>query len=189
MNKTTKVFTLQITTQNVNYRVPSSTSIETIGKHYLFRSLNNRNVRRHYTVSSCMKKETYQEYMNAIRSFREKKPQIQFDERVLVENSSTNEIIFTAKNYNMIGGLSQLMHSAADDERYEVKALLGKGLNLKKDGVHLAFVGGTGVLVFVDLIALLIRQNLGLLKSREPISIFETNSTFKFVLYASFASR
>ncbi len=88
----------------------------------------------------------------------------------------------------MIGGLSHLLHTANESEPYEVKALLGKGLNLQNSGVHVAFVGGTGVLVFVDLIALLIRQNLGLLKSETP-RIFETNSTFKFVLYASFASR
>jgi hypothetical protein len=76
VNKTTKVFTLEITTPNVDYQVPPSTSIETIGKHYLMRSLSNRNVRRHYTVSSCMKRETYQEYLNAIKQFREKKPSI-----------------------------------------------------------------------------------------------------------------
>jgi NAD(P)H-flavin reductase len=89
----------------------------------------------------------------------------------------------------MVGGLSQLLHTAANNETYEVKALLGKGLNLQKDGVHVAFTGGTGVLVFVDLIALMIRQNLGLLKSGAEIPLFETGSTFKFVLYASFASR
>ena len=158
INKLTKVFTFQITSPSeVNYRVPPSTSIETIGKHYLVRSLNNPNVRRHYTLSSCMKPETYKEYLNAIQQFRNKSPYINFNEKVLVENSGKNEIIFTAKNYQMVGGLSQLLHTAGQDETYEVKALLGKGLNLQKDGVHVAFAGGTGVLVFVDLIALLIR--------------------------------
>ena len=81
------------------------------------------------------------------------------------------------------------MHTAGHSERYEVKALLGKGLNLQKDGVHVAFTGGTGILVFIDLVALIIRQNLGLLNSSPPIPIFAPGSTFKFVLYASFASR
>lgn len=49
------------------------------------------------------------------------------------------------------------MHTGEQEERYEVKALLGKGLNLQKDGVHVAFTGGTGILVFIDLIALMIR--------------------------------
>lgn len=39
---------------------------------------------------------------------------------------------------------------------------MGKGLGLSSKGTHVAFVGGTGVLVFVDLIALMIRNNLGL---------------------------
>ena len=40
----------------------------------------------------------------------------------------------------------------------------------------------------MDLVALLLRQNLGLLKSKASIKIFEGKS-FKFVLYASFPSR
>ena len=40
---------------------------------------------------------------------------------------------------------------------YQIKALLGKGLGLKKEGTHAAFVGGTGVLVFMDLVALMLR--------------------------------
>ena len=38
---------------------------------------------------------------------------------------------------------------------------LGKGLNVKPTGVHIAFSGGTGVLVYIDLVAYLIRENLG----------------------------
>lgn len=40
---------------------------------------------------------------------------------------------------------------------------MGKGLGLTKYGSHLAFAAGTGVLVFLDLIALMIRLNLGLI--------------------------
>jgi hypothetical protein len=41
------------------------------------------------------------------------------------------------------------------------------------------------VLVFMDLIALMLRQNVGLLKEKSPIN----GASFKFVLYASFPSR
>ena len=90
----------------------------------------------------------------------------------MVENSGKNEITFTAKNYNIIGGLSQFIHNSSENEIFEVKALLGKGLNLQKDGVHVAFTGGTGILVFVDLIALMIRYNLGLLTSGTNMPMF-----------------
>lgn len=59
-----------------------------------------------------MKPDTYKEYLNAINQFKNKAAQISFNDRVLVENSGSNEIIFTAKNYNIVGGLSQLMHTA-----------------------------------------------------------------------------
>lgn len=41
------------------------------------------------------------------------------------------------------------------------------------------------MLVFMDLIALMLRQNLGLLKEKSPIN----EDSFKFLLYASFPSR
>ena len=44
------------------------------------------------------------------------------------------------------------------------------------------------MLVFMDLVALLVRQSLGLLNNKPSIKIFE-GKTFKFVLYASFPSR
>jgi len=96
--------------------------------------------------------------------------------------------VFTAKNYNIVGGLSQNLHTSAPEEAYQVKALLGKGLNFKREGAHVAFTGGTGVLVFMDLVALLLRYNLGLLNNQASIPIFE-GKTFKFVLYASFPSK
>lgn len=40
---------------------------------------------------------------------------------------------------------------------------MGKGLGLTNFGTHIAFAAGTGVLVFLDLIALLTRLNLGLI--------------------------
>jgi hypothetical protein len=39
---------------------------------------------------------------------------------------------------------------------------MGKGLDLASNGIHIAFTGGTGVLPFLDLVAYLIRLNLGL---------------------------
>jgi hypothetical protein len=63
---------------------------------------------------------------------------------------------------------------------------MGKNLGLDSTGTHLAFVGGTGILVFIDLVAYLIRLNLDLLKPGDD-NIIDKNS-FRFVLYASFAN-
>ena len=67
---------------------------------------------------------------------------------------------------------------------YQVKALLGKGLGIHQEGNHVAFVAGTGILVFIDLVAFLIRQNLGLMNGLDNVIL--NKEKFKFTLYASF---
>ena len=37
---------------------------------------------------------------------------------------------------------------------------MGRGLRPKQSGIHIAFSAGTGVLIFMDLVAYLIRQEL-----------------------------
>ena len=63
---------------------------------------------------------------------------------------------------------------------------MGKGLGIKNEGVHIAFTAGTGILVFVDLVAFLVRKNLKLLKENESDKL---GDSFKFVLYVSFPNR
>ena len=63
--------------------------------------------------------------------------------------------------------------------------MMGKNLGLSATGTHIAFVGGTGILVFSDLVAYLVRLNLSLLDEGDDNIIDKHN--FKFVLYASFA--
>ena len=40
---------------------------------------------------------------------------------------------------------------------------MGKGLHIEEEALNIAFVAGTGSLVFVDFVALLLRKNLDLL--------------------------
>lgn len=44
---------------------------------------------------------------------------------------------------------------------------MGKGLGIQPSGIHIAFAAGTGVLVFLDLVAFLIRKNMGLMGKKE----------------------
>ena len=62
---------------------------------------------------------------------------------------------------------------------------MGKGLNLKKDGEHVAFAAGTGALVYLDVVARLIMQSANM--SLEGIETFDPS--FKFHFYVSFATR
>jgi hypothetical protein len=42
-------------------------SLDFLGKHYLIRNSANPRVKRHYTITNCMKKEVYKEYMRIIK--------------------------------------------------------------------------------------------------------------------------
>ena len=58
---------------------------------------------------------------------------------------------------------------------------MGKGTLLDMDGVNIAFTAGTGCLVFLDIVAFLIKLNLGLAYNQKDFG-----KNFKFVFYTSF---
>lgn len=58
---------------------------------------------------------------------------------------------------------------------------------LEKKGTHVAFLGGTAVLIFVDLVAHLIRKALGVLDEDEVDMLDEDE--FQLVMYISNRSR
>jgi hypothetical protein len=72
-----------------------------------------------------------------------------------------------------------------DTHEYQIHGPIGKGLGIKPSGTHIAFSAGTGLLVFVDLVAYLIKKNLGLLSAKEAARL---DDSFKLVLYVSFFS-
>lgn len=98
----------------------------------------------------------------------------------MYEESDT--VALTIKNYS-VGGLSETFYNS--DREYTIKGPMGKGLglNMGSRGVHYAFAAGTGVLVFVDLVARILLGARGLLKGAESL-----DPAFKLVLYASFNS-
>lgn len=81
-------------------------------------------------MCTCMKKDIYDEYCNALRQFK-RGEKIIFNSAVLQENNNSDkaEIVCTVKNYNKRGGVSHRLHTAYND-LYQVKALLGKGLGI-----------------------------------------------------------
>ena len=81
----------------------------------------------------------------------------------ILEDQSQGEITVTIKNYNFDEGLSVKFHRMIADKVFEFKGPMGKGLDIHSKGVHVAFAAGTGVLVFIDLVAHLIRKNLKLM--------------------------
>jgi len=93
-------------------------------------------------------------------------------------NENTESIFLTIKNYKNINGLSMFIHDEIIRKQhvFKIKGPLGLGLNISKNGKHIAFAAGTGILVFIDLIAHLIlrliqdsaKENIFLNKANSP---------------------
>ena len=174
-----------------------------IQKHFLVRCMDQEKHFRHYTACNAMHPETYNEYIRCLKqdsgeSFNSK----------LLSYEDKNFQMLTIKDYGR--GLSTRVHNAQPNTQFEIKGPIGKGLEVSKTGVHIAFAAGTGALCFVDLVATLIMSTLNIkppqtdAKTQEeneelmvgdvPIDQRETRAsmldgTFKLYLYVSFPKR
>jgi NAD(P)H-flavin reductase len=71
-------------------------------------------------------------------------------------------MIFTVKNYNSESCVSEKFFRKSGALEFEVKGPMGKGLQVQRTGVHVAFAAGTGVLTFMDLVAHIAATNLNM---------------------------
>lgn len=151
-----------------------------IGKHYQVYGGATGLIKRQYTVVRCLEKGVYESLIDGVKSkgkVRTKESQI-----------GKGGFQVAVKNYKVVGGLSEAMHRSLIGEEFTVRGIMGKSLGLAKHGNHVAFVAGTGVLVFLDLVALISKHHIGHLRNSHDIPIFSEGSTFKLTLYASFPS-
>ena len=155
-----------------------------LGKHYLVQQIDNDDHvfgnARHYTVANCMRRDVYDAYVKALKGE-------EVDTSVITDKPDNCDLTLTIKEYNTINGLSKNIAINSNTKCFRVSGPMGKGLQPASSGLHVAFAAGTGVLVFVDLVAYLVRQQLEL-KSEDEEQDSELSQDFKFVLYASFAS-
>lgn len=91
------------------------------------------------------------------------------------------------------------------DHVFYVQGPMGKGLQIEERGTHIAFCAGTGILVYLDIVAHLLLRNTRHLLDPEPffnesgkgamLQQFDKkpyeflDKDFKFILYASFMNR
>lgn len=149
-----------------------------------------------------MQPAIYAEYLRVIHEAHANDNLCHFDE-TMFSQADTDRVALVIKNYNKVGGMSEYVHRNAlkdvtnartstasmvsDATRYAMKGPMGKGLQVEKDGVHIAFTAGTGCLLFLDLVAHLVRKNLKMLNSEEEKKL--DSNTFKFIFFMSFPSR
>lgn len=136
------------------------TDVHMVGRHFRVGEVGKHKVQRHYTIANCLHASFYGKYLAALKGEK-------VDKEVFIHNDA-NGFSFTAKNYKIEGGLSvRLNESDLASTKYAIQGPMGRGLDIQKEGTHIAFSAGTGILVFVDLVAHLIRKNLKLLDANE----------------------
>ena len=85
----------------------------------------------------------------------------------------------TCKDYNTIRGVATQLNDQAFDGKdiWYVKGPMGLGLDVDKDGHNVVFTGGTGILVFLDIVAMIALQHT----AEDYMAEFGPN--FKLTLY------
>lgn len=137
-----------------------------------------------------MQKNFYEILIKAANSYMEGKNINSVIISTILEYHSLNEtdqLCLTIKNYNNPYGISQqFSHVLLQEQAYEIKGPMGKGLGLtpSSTGVHMAFSAGTGLLVFIDLVARLLISSLEAIDECQRF-----HPDFKLHMYASFMSR
>ena len=99
----------------------------------------------------------------------------------------TTEAAFDLKRGDAANAVTGQMRPV--EEMFNIKGPMGRGLEIKPHGLHVAFCAGTGVLVFLDLVAHLLMRNV--FQSRLPEDKVEPQflrlkEDFEFHLYVAF---
>ena len=77
----------------------------------------------------------------------------ELDKKLKQLKKKDNELRETAKKIDI----------QTEKDKYRIQGPMGRGLKIKKSGIHMAFAAGTGIIVFIDLIGYLIRMNLNMI--------------------------
>lgn len=81
------------------------------------------------------------------------------DNTDLFSSKDQNSVYLTSKTYKSQKGVATKLHAKTGSDRFMIKGPMGKGCNITPSGAHVAFGAGTGVLVYLDVVARLILQN------------------------------
>ena len=75
------------------------------------------------------------------------------------------------------------------EEMFFLKGPMGRGLEMKNTGLHVAFCAGTGILAFLDLVAHLLMRNIYTTKEcfeLIDLQFHKLKDGFEFHLYVAF---
>lgn len=167
--------------------------ITKLGQCFLFYTRAMPRRKRHYTVCNFMRPVLKKEITTLLDKLLANQ-QADFNLDLLTTEDDKNHYI-TVKKYHTPNAMSYHMHKVdpdryqnmmpMDEEIFHMKGPMGAGLCIEDDGYHYIFAAGTGLLVFMDLVAHLILKNTKILPPEQD----QLKPGFKLFLHASFYSR
>lgn len=184
VNNNTKTFYLESAMQEIvpNFKRFYS-ELASIGRHFVIYHEASPRIKRQYTICNAMVPEIYSQLIELAET-REMPDGLE----KLLDSTATKGIYITAKNYKSKTGVATRLHEVGnlfENSNFVVKGPMGKGCNIKPTGVHVVFTAGTGILVYLDIVARLILQNSGNL----PKNAERFQKSFSLHLFASFKDR
>lgn len=78
----------------------------------------------------------------------------------MIATHNMNSFVNTEKVYDNNGDVIGACNMRPLEEMFYIKGPMGRGLEIQHSGLHFAFCAGTGVLVFLDLVAMLLMRNV-----------------------------
>ena len=190
VNSFTKSFVLKVCDESKSHNLRDYFSDPaTLGQHFTVVGLDSsgkmlqeksRSVRRHYTIANAMKQPVYTNLVNSLKN------SASVNKELLTDDIS-DQVSITIKTYKLDKGVARLFFNQEKDGcEFTIKGPMGRGLGLtkKSKGTHFAFAAGTGVLVYIDLVARLALQELGAIPESQKL-----DKDFRLVLFASFQKR
>lgn len=138
------------------------------GKHYLVQRVNEAGKlidhARQYTVAASMDQAVYGQTVKALEAHGTDNAakETQELERVINAGRNASEIKMTIKDYKLKGALSSAIANSANSDLFQVSGPIGRSLNIDTAGLNIAFVAGTGILPFMDLVSYVARRTLDL---------------------------
>lgn len=131
-----------------------------IGRHYLLKYTGfghfeplKPGIKRHYTECFCMRPEVYENLLKIGQNLSNSQAEAAIV-REFIQKSNANDLSLSIKEYANLG-LSNAIHNHKTTglKDIEVKGPMGSGIKTQSRGRHIAYTAGTGVLVFMDLVA------------------------------------
>jgi hypothetical protein len=137
---------------------------EMLGKHYVINSLQN-NVTRYYTICNAMHTKVYPQYLSVFDSILEGiKSDLSYKSFDEMDEAYDDYLELVIKLYPQSKkGITKQLFNERDTDQFFISGPLSRGYHLNKDnmtGTTVIFLGGTGVLPYMDLFAYITRKTI-----------------------------